>query len=267
MSIFRPIIIMTLFLCAFSAVAVTRDENSPRRGAITPVDNDRSRPEQPHLHFYDRHGNPLPEPVLFLVEEKDTVVSPRSPYPLYNGVTVGADFLEAIMMACGQSYASVGLNASVSLHNWLFPAIEAGLGWADNHPDGSNFRYKALPTPYFRLGLNYNFLYKSSPDYNVCLGLFAGYSATRYDINDISIPSNYWPESHPVIPRQSAHIFWGDVRLGIKVKVVGPLSLGWKGRCRFKFKASECAESTPWFFPGYGANSAFSADFSAYITF
>lgn len=239
-----------------------------RRGSITPVDNDRERPQQPTLHYYDRHGNPLPVPVLYLTEPTDTVVSPRSPYPLYNGVTVGIDFFEGFLKLCGQSYASMGISAQISLHNWFFPVLEAGVGWGNHHPDGKNYDYKAKPTPFIKLGINYNFLYKSNPDYMAYLGLRAGYSHTRYDITDISISNSEWGQTiRTDILDQKANAFFGEVTAGIKVKIVGRFSLGWRGRYRFMFKQSYGTQSSPWFFPGYGASSPFSADFSAYWTF
>lgn len=241
---------------------------SRRRGTITPVDQDRTRPEKPHLHYYDKHGERLPEPVLFLVEEKDTVVTPRSPYPLYNGVSVSADFLEGIMRLCGQSYCSMGLSASVSLHNWFFPTLDVGIGFADNHPEDGNFRYKAKPTPYIKAGLNYNFLYKSNPDYQVWLGLRAGYSYTNYRIEDITLSNEYWNETqHTAIPDQHAHIWFGEAQVGLRVKIVGPFSIGWKLKYRFRFTSTEPPQSTPWFFPGYGASNPFTADAFLTLTF
>lgn len=238
------------------------------RGHINPVDVDRKRPQQPILHYYDKHGEPLAEPVLFLTEERDTVVSPRSPYPLYNGVTVGVDFLDAILQLAGQSHASVGVSASVSLHNWFFPTIEAGLGWASHHPDGGNFHYKAKASPYLKVGLNYNFLYKSSPDYQVFLGVRAGYSHTSYDITGVTVNNSYWNQTmHPDIMDQKAHAWFGEALVGIKVKIYRNFALGWRGRYRFMLGHTEGSASSPWFFPGYGAASPVSAEFSAYLTF
>lgn len=231
------------------------------RGKITPVDNDRERPPQPTLHYYDRHGDPLPVPVLYLTEPADTVVSPRSPYPLYNGVDVGIDFLECIFRLCGQSYASAGLFAQVSLHNWFFPTLEAGIGWADRRYDNSLERYKAKPGPFLKLGFDYNFLYKSNPDYRAFVGFRAGYAHTNYQITGKSIVD---PEgilkTGPDILGQKAHAFFGEVLFGIRVKIVGPFSMGWRARYRFMFSHSSGPDARPWFFPGYGGSRALSVE-------
>ncbi len=239
-----------------------------RRGTITPVDNDRTRPAQPILHYYDKHGELLPEPVLFLVEEKDTVVSPRSPYPLYNGCTVGVDFLDGLLMAFGQDYGSFGITADVSLHNWFFPVLEVGAGYGDNRPDDGNFHYKAKLSPYVKLGLNYNFLYKSDPKYQVYVGVRAGWSTTRFDITDIDIDNSYWGENVPLqILGQKGSLFFGEAVAGLRVGIYGPFSLGWRLRYRFKFHESPAAQATPWFYPGYGASTPISFQFSAFWRF
>lgn len=238
------------------------------RVTVTPVDRDRKKPRQPVLHYYDRHGDLLPEPVLFVVEEKDTTVTPRSPYPLYNGISVGLDFGDVVTRLCGQSYGSYGLTASVSLHNWFFPTLEVGAGHASHHPEGANYRYKAAPTPYVKLGIDYNFLYKSNPAYQAYIGLRGGWSHTSYSITGISLDSDYWQDSqHPDLEAQRAHALFGEAVAGIRVRIAGHFSLGWRGQYHFMFKKSEGSNSTPWFFPGYGASNAVGFQLTAYWDF
>ena len=64
---------------------------------ITPVDNDPTKPRQPILHYYDKHGEPLDEPVLFLAD-LDTVkqASPGPVYPLWESVSVGVNFFDGV---------------------------------------------------------------------------------------------------------------------------------------------------------------------------
>ena len=96
---------------------------------ITPVDNDPEKPTQPVLHYYDKHGNPLEEPVLFLAD-LDTVTNVKSApvYPLLYSANIGFNFFDAIMMLAGQKHGSFDLQASLSLHNWFEPVVELGLG-------------------------------------------------------------------------------------------------------------------------------------------
>lgn len=238
------------------------------QGKITPVDPDPTKPQQPYLHYYDKHGNPLDEPVLFLAD-LDTVTKVKSGpvYPLLQSVSVGFNFFDAIMKLAGQSYQSYDVWASLSLHNWFEPVVEVGLGFADNHPDEANFRYKGKPSFYAKLGINYNFLYKSNPDYQLFLGLRGGFSSFTYDITDIAIGSSYWDQTNRFsIEGQRASALYGEALLGIKVKLWKGISMGWSFRYHMKFKVKDGSESTPFFIPGYGANSSVAATFSLIYT-
>ncbi len=235
---------------------------------ITPVDNDPTKPRQPVLHYYDKHGQPLEEPVLFLAD-LDTVkqAKPGPVYPLWQSVSVGVNVFDGVMMLTGQKYASMDVWAMLSLHNWILPVAEFGIGFANNKPEDGNYRYKGKPSFYGKLGVNYNFLYKSNPDYQVHLGLRAGYTYFRYDITDITINSDYWGQSNNFsILNQKAHAFYGELLGGIKVKIWKNFSMGWDARFRFKFKNTNGKNSKPWFIPGYGTSTPLSASFSLIYT-
>lgn len=236
---------------------------------ITPVDKDDKKPAGPTLHYYDKHGEPLNTPVLFLTE-LDTVVntSPKAVYPAFNGVTIGADIFDCVMQLTGQKHTSVSLSADVSVFNWLFPTVEAGIGFGKNQPDGMNYTYRALPSAFVKVGFNYNFLYKSNPDYQAFVGFRAGWSRFSYEIDNVSTGSSYWGEKVNIdFPRQTATSFYGEALAGLKVKIVGNFSLGWTIRYHFKMKTMNPKESNPWFIPGYGTGSPISATFSLFYTF
>lgn len=232
---------------------------APARPVTTPVDVDDEKP-QVILHYYDQHGNPLDEPVMFYTE-LDTVQKAKSApvYPKYNGFSVGVNFGDAIFMAFGRKYASFDVRASVSLFNWIFPTVEAGIGFADDTPDKENFTYHVAPSFYAKVGADYNFLYKSNPDYRVFLGLRAGFSKFKYDVTDITINSDYWGETmHPELRDMPATAFYGELLAGLNVKIYKGFSLGWDLRWHFNFHVTETNGSKPWFIPGYGGSSPFS---------
>lgn len=235
---------------------------------ITPVDKDPTKPRQPVLHYYDKHGEPLDEPVLFLAD-LDTVAKVKSGpvYPLLQSVSIGANFFDGIMQLAGQKHASYDLWASLSLHNWFEPVVELGIGIADNRPEEGNFRYKGKPSFYGKVGINYNFLYKSNPDYQVYLGLRGGFSSFRYDITDITINSSYWDQTNRFsLTNQKGHALYGEVLAGIKVKIWNRLSMGWNVRFKIKGKVKGGTNSNPWFIPGYSTNSSLGATFSLIYT-
>lgn len=175
----RWLIVFALALCSATAF-------SQSKGTITPVDSDDEAPQKPILHYYDKHGERLDTPVLYLAE-LDTVTNngPRSPYPLINGFSVGVNFGDAILSLIGQNHYSYDVSAMLSFHNWFFPVIEAGVGWGDHTESGDLYRVKAKPSFYAKVGINYNFLYKSNPDYMAYIGLRFGFSNHKWDVTDI----------------------------------------------------------------------------------
>ena len=128
-----------LFLATFlMAVGALNAFPQSNKGTITPVESDDEAPPKPVLHYYDKHGERLDTPVLYLAElDTASTVRPKSPYPLFNGVTVGVNFADAVMSAIGQKHSSYDISAMVSLHNWFFPVVEAGIGWG-HHTDNNN---------------------------------------------------------------------------------------------------------------------------------
>ncbi len=246
--------------------SIAPKKRTPRK--TTPVDIDDTKP-QVTLHYYDKHGNPLPEPVRFLAT-LDTVTKPKSKpiYPLLNGWSIGANFGDAIFMAAGQKYGSFDIWSDISLFNWVFPVIEAGIGYANNTPENGNFTYKTSPSFYTKIGLNYNFMYKSDPAYQLFLGFRIGFSSFKYNVENISITNGYWGDNqHLSLKGLSASAFYGEILAGLKVKIVGPFSLGWTARFHMKMKVNSKSLSSPWFIPGYGATSPFGFSVSAIYSF
>lgn len=246
--------------------SIVKPPRVPRK--VTPVDIDDNKP-QITMHYYDKHGNALAEPVRFLAV-LDTVTKPKSKpiYPLINGASVGINFGDAIFMACGQKYGGFDLWADLSLFNWVFPVVELGIGFADNTPLKNNYTYKTSPSFYGKIGFNYNFMYKSDPAYQLFAGLRVGFSSFKYNVENVTISDGYWQESENFSLRGlRASAVYGEFLIGIKVKIVGNFSIGWNGRYHMKFKVNSKSASTPWYIPGYGASSPFSVAVSAIYSF
>lgn len=237
----------------------------------TPVDIDRAAPPQPTMHYYDKHGEPLETPVRFLaVLDTVTHIKPGPSYPKFNGVSIGANFFDAIMMIAGQQRASFDVEAECSIYNWIFPVLEAGIGFSNAWPDDGRCHFKVKATPYVKLGLNYNFLYKSNPDYRFFIGLRAGWSTFKYDIYGIQPGSDYYISSDG--PTQmtglSSTAFYGQALAGLKVKIWRDLFMGWTVRYNFNIHQSYSNPTYPaWFTPGKGTATPICATFSIGWTF
>ena len=177
-------------------------------------------------------------------------------YPRLTDFSLGVNFIEPFFMAFGQSYASADVNATLNLWNRIQPTIELGMGWAKNTPDGMNFTYRAKPSPYVKVGANYNFMFKNSPDYQALLGIRLGYSNFGYDITDVHYHGGYWQEDLDVdIKGERSHALWGELGVGLKVKLFDHLAMGWMIRYHGIFNYGKNNHSNPWFIPGYGPRS------------
>lgn len=242
-------------------------EKSARKGLdikVTPVDIDREKPEQPVLHYYDKHGNPLDTPVRFLAE-LDTVKKVRSgpKYPLYSGVSVGVNFFDALMMIFGQKRANFDIGVSCSLWNWLFPTVEVGLGYSNSRPDDGRTYFKVKPSMYVKAGFNYNFLYKGNPDYRLFAGMRFCYSGFSYDIPVIRAGSQYY--TSPEITSMyglTARCWYAEILAGLEVKIYKGIMMGWNVRMDFNLKNKYSDPAYPaWFIPGRNASTAIGATY------
>ncbi len=120
-----------------------------------------------------------------------------------------------------------------------------------------NFTYHAKPSPYFKLGANYNFLFKNSPDYQAVIGIRLGYSTFSYDITDVFYHGGYWQEDISFLLKgEHSHALWGEAGVGIKVKLFDRLSMGWMIRYHGIFNYGNNEHSKPLFIPGYGPRSS-----------
>lgn len=242
--------ILTL-LAAFTALAQTPDKRH-----VTPVTPETNRVQPPPKGIDEKiiqqyiSGDST---AAAEQERKDSLRRVYKHYPKLTDLSIGVNFVEPLFMAFGQSYASADVNATLNMWNRVQPAVELGLGWAKSTPDGMNFTYKGKPSPYIKVGANYNFMFKNSPDYQALVGLRLGYSTFGYDITGVSYTNGYWRETLQCnITGERSHALWGELGLGLKVKLFNQLSMGWMIRLHSIFSHGKSDRSDPWFIPGYG---------------
>lgn len=244
------------------------DLSAPRK--ITPVDVDDNKPFKPSLHYYDKKGELLEEPVLFL-SELDTIKSdnkPKMTYKALNSMSIGLNIWDPIMAFAGQKYGGIDLWADLSIRNRFFPIIELGVGIANNTPKEGNYTYKGKPSVYVKVGMNYNFFFNDTDDYQFFAGIRGGFSSFNYDIDNITINSSYWDETHDFsITDQHSTALYGEALLGIKVKIFKSFSMGWTVRYHHLFKCNDAENSSPFYIPGFGnRNGKLGASFSLIYT-
>lgn len=178
---------------------------------------------------------------------------PKQEYPLVNGLMVGVDLFEPVSMLFGQSYGGYEASVELDLKNRFFPIWEFGIGRANNTPEDMNFTYVGKPALYNRIGMNYNFTYGGKSPNFFTAGFRYGFSSFKYDIEDITIRSNYWGEEfHEQILNQQSSAHWLELVAGIRVKIVAGFFMGWSFRYKFLLSQKKNVQSNPWYIPGYG---------------
>lgn len=182
---------------------------------------------------------------------------PKMIYPTINGLQVGVNLWDAALRIFGQHYGLGGVWAALSIHNRYFPFFEAGIGMANVTPSNSNFTFKTPMAPYFKIGANYNFLYNSSEAYQLYAGLRYGFTPYRYSIDNVTVDDGYWDTSTTFsIPRRSATAGYVELLLGLNVKIVKNLSLGWAVGFHWIAHESKSPYGRPMYIPGYGTRSS-----------
>ena len=202
-------------------------------------------------------------------ERKDSLARIYPHYPKLTQLWLGVNFGDALLMAFGQKYSSFDVHATLNMWNRFQPHFVLGFGRAKDTPDDMNFTYTGKLSPYFKLGANYNFLFKKDPQYQLYAGVRLGFSTFKYDIDNVTISNPYWGEyeSSFQLKGLSSSALWGEFLLGLKVGLTTQWALGWEAKFHGMFKESKNASGKPWYIPGYGSrNGKWAFGISLYYT-
>ncbi len=272
----RRCIILLLSLVALTVTAqrrVTPVENPDNKSKNSTENTKVTKPgERPAsvIEMQDMEGHTILVDTILGVEYRDTILTtaPKLIYPRFHAVTVGVNLWDPLMRCFGQQYGGVGFWGELSLHNWIKPIVEAGIGTANYTPDDGNYKYKSSLAPFFKIGVNYNFLYNSNPDYSVYAGLRYGIANFSYEVTDVIVDQGYWGDNEVInIPSQRTTAGYFEFMVGIRVMIYKNFSLGWDLRFHKIAHQGTHLYGDPWYIPGYGTKgSSFSGSFSLSYT-
>lgn len=222
------------------------------------------------VEMTDMSGHTVLVDTISGVEYRDTILTqaPKLVYPRFESVSIGVNVWDPLMRCFGQKYGLIGFWGELSIHNWIKPVVEIGLGQADMTPDNGNYTYKSSVAPYFKIGLNYNFLYNSDPAYSVYAGLRYGISNFSFEATDVTLDQSYWGDDVTFnVPSQRTTVGYIEAAIGLKVMIFKNIYLGWDVRMHTIAHKSNLIYGEPWYIPGYGTRtSSFSASLSVSYT-
>lgn len=193
---------------------------------------------------------------------------PKMEYPLIYEVTAGVNVWDPVMRILGQKNGLGDVWAELNMHNRYFPFVAVGMGMCDDTPDLQNFTFKTPPAPYFKLGLSYNFFYNSNPDYKLQMGLRYGLTRFKWRLENVTVDEGYWQDPTDYsIPDRDCTAGYLEVVFGLKVKIAGPVSLGWNIVYHSMLHISSSPNGEPMYVPGFGKrSSAVTGNFSIMYT-
>ena len=199
---------------------------------------------------------------------KDSLRRVYPHYPTLTEVSFGLNFADPLMALFGQKYGGVDISATLNMWNRIQPTVEIGLGKANDTPEDMNYTYHSPLAPYFKLGANYNFLFKNEPKYQAFAGFRVGFSSFKYDITDVTVSNPYWNETSTFdLKGEKSHALWGEFVIGLKVHIINNFSLGWTAKYHGIFNEKKNAQSKAWYIPGYGVrNRNYALGISLYYT-
>ena len=186
-------------------------------------------------------------------------------YPWFNGVSVGLDLYGLGAGLFGSDFLSSEVVVDVDLKHRFFPTVELGYGTTDSWSD-NGIHYKS-GAPYFRVGVDYNALYKKKHGQMILVGLRYGYSSFSYDVKTLPfsdpvyggnldnplLTDGIWGGSVPYdYSGQKGTMQWLELCAGIRAHVWKPIWMGLGLRFRLKVAESKSLHGDPWYVPGFG---------------
>lgn len=184
-------------------------------------------------------------------EDAAAVLRAEKPIPLFAGVSISVDVAGAVMAAF-TPYGQYEASARINLRGRYFPTAEIGIGVSNHTNETTNNHYK-VNAPYYRVGLDYNFLKNLRSGNRLYAGVRYGFTSFKYDVSAPDIVDFHYGTSHPFsYSGISGNAHWGEVLFGLEARVWGMLHLGWSVRYRLRFHNKTSDYGNPWYIPGYG---------------
>lgn len=172
------------------------------------------------------------------------------PVALFQGMNVGVEFGGGVKRLISDNW-STSANLDLNIKNKLLPTVEIGRAHLEQTGE-TGIGFSTTGT-FFKIGFNKPLVYSVSGRDVFYAGLHYGFSSFNYDLTNLSFSGGYWGEPNRTsIVGESANAGWLDAVAGVRVQVLGPISLGWSIHYRSVLHVSNGNNSVPQYIPGYG---------------
>lgn len=192
-------------------------------------------------------------------EEPDTI-------PFLKGFAVSVNISGPIVRALSD-YGEYEAALRVNLHDEYFPIVELGYGDCDHYEEVTEVHYKTH-APYFRIGCDFNVLKNKHGPNRLYCGVRYGFTSYKVDIERYGQTDPVWGnETDFIVDGEKCNYHWFEGVVGVSVKIMGPVHLGWNVRYRHDIAKKNIAAGKTWYVPGFGkyGSTRLGADFSVII--
>ena len=173
----------------------------------------------------------------------------------FQGFTVSADLfgpIQYLMSDYGNIEGAIRLN----LKNTYFPIVELGLSSCETIDSNTDIKYTTT-APYGRIGFDVNLLKNKFQENRLFVGLRYGISKYKYDYEGPVVSDPIWNGEYNLnIKDVNATSHWGEIVMGVQVKIWRNLHMGWSLRLKKDFSTTGNNNSKPYYIPGYGKTSS-----------
>ncbi len=171
---------------------------------------------------------------------------------LIRGLSVYTDLAGVGNKLFGGTYLYGEVGAELNILNRFMPVVEAGYATCDVLDDEKSIAYNTS-APYFRAGMNYNFMHKKDTYSIIYAGLRYGFSSFSFDISSPALKDPVWGGEVPFDYKGiSCSAGWLELVAGIRARIWKNLHMGWSLRYKRLMRTKDNVYSDPYYIPGYG---------------
>lgn len=175
-------------------------------------------------------------------EKKDSVQVKTSLY----GFWLGTDLSKAAVSLFDDERKFYEVNAAADFGRFILNA-DLGSGTAEESGELGAFRSEGT---YWRAGVDYNLTRREQARHTFFVGARYGSSSFTEQLAGVQEYLN-WPVT-PVVAERDATAWWVEANTGLKVRVYGPLFLGYTVRLMFGLNTKGTDDIEPYYVPGFG---------------
>ncbi len=188
----------------------------------------------------------------------------------YQGTAIGLEIAGIGSYLLGSDIMNSEIQVQSNLLNKYFPVVEVGFGKTDATDDATDNHYKTS-APYFRIGIDYNFLHKKTHLPGVFLvGLRYGFSSFSYDVDAPNMKDPIYGGNTEIpfaFKDQKAKSQWIEAGIALKAKIYKGFHMGWSVRYKRRISVTKQTNSEAWYIPGFGKNADSSFNLSYHLIY